>query len=426
MLFGGGPGDLGLAFLAIALAGLALIVVVLLNGGFARFQTLPLVVRLAAGATVALPFLQLVPLPPALWTALPGEGLRVDVLQAVGLAGSWQPISGSLPETVYTCVVAMIMFAFLMSILTLRLAEIYTILWIFVGLLALEAAIGVVQFATNSSVLNYHSYVHRNAAVGFFANKNHMALALACVVPVVYELVIRNSGQRSTQAIYVGLMALVVLPVLVASNSRAGVLLGLFAIAICLVQIFWEKRRKLALAGGAALALVFIAIQFVPNVSDVIDRFGDTQAYGRVEILERSVPLVTRFWLTGAGIGSFENLFATQERLEWVYPYQVNHAHNDYVEFMIEAGLFGLAILVLWALALRKSVVVFYRSQKVRLSRSSIDMGLVQVGLVIITLFAVHSIVDYPVRRVATLTMLVFAVGLAFRPLLRSAEVAKS
>src|SRR5215831_14600486 len=92
MLFGG-AGDYGWSDAIVQLAALPLL-------AWALFKLNPS--QLGRGgqwaiallcAIVALPLLQLIPLPPSLWSGLPGRGEIASAYEAAGMAVPWLPIS---------------------------------------------------------------------------------------------------------------------------------------------------------------------------------------------------------------------------------------------------------------------------------------------------------------------------------------------
>lgn len=417
LIFGGGPGDFGVATSLVGVSGLVLLTIAILRGGLAKFGEQPTLIQWAVGLSVALPFMQLVPLPWELWTQLPGHAQRAEILTEIGMAGAWQPLTMALAETAYSAVVALIMFGFLIAMLLLQPADIRRLLLIVLAVMGVGAAIGVIQFATNAPLLQFHRVAHRDAAIGFFANKNHMSLALVCLVPIVYELWIRGARERMRQPTYLGLFAAVLIPLVVATNSRAGLLLALVALFICVLQIYRGKKWHLTAGVGVAATVLTILVLAVPNVRDMVDRFGDTQSYGRLEILTHSLPLAERFWAFGSGIGSFPMVYESMEKLAWVFPFTVNHAHNDYLEIVIEAGIPGALVAVLNILAAGFATFSWLRRRNTAQGERRDELNLMGAGALIIALFAVHSFVDYPVRRVGTLAILMIALALAYRPL---------
>src|SRR3546814_2984530 len=109
-------------------------------------------------------------------------------------------------------------------------------------------------------------------------------------------------------------------------------------------------------------------------------------------------------------MGTFRPGFDAAERLEFVLPSYANRAHNDYLEYLLEAGVAG-ALLVVWAM-----IFAVYRIS-VTLRRNDDRKIRVQ------TLFAVgsllglllHSLVDYPMRSASLGVLAGFVVGLVSR-----------
>lgn len=417
LVFGGGQGQFGFASSIIAASGLALLMLAILRGGLAKFAEQSVLVRWGIASAVALPFVQLVPLPWDIWSSFPGHEQRARILAEIGLAGTWQPLTMAVAETAYTAMIALIMFGFLLALLLLQPADIRRLLLIVVAVVGFGAAIGVVQFATNSPLLQFHRIAHRDAVIGFFANKNHMSLALACLIPFVFELWIRGAREKMRQPTYMGLFAAVLVPLVVATNSRAGLLLCLTALFVYVLQIYRGKRWHLAGGLVVVAAALILLVQAVPNIRDMVDRFGDAQSYGRLEILTYSLPLADRFWIFGAGIGSFPSVYESMEKLGWVFPFTVNHAHNDYLELLIEAGIPGAFVLLLNVAGIGQAIVAWWSRYNKAGGERRDEINLMSAGLLIVALFALHSFVDYPVRRVATLTLLMIGLALVCRPL---------
>ena len=97
-LFGGGGVAYGLANLVVQLAAIFLLA---LNGNtvWQVFRRSPSLLAVPLFASLALPLLQLVPLPPSVWTELPGRGLMTEALATVGPQG-WRPATVSTAPTI--------------------------------------------------------------------------------------------------------------------------------------------------------------------------------------------------------------------------------------------------------------------------------------------------------------------------------------
>jgi O-antigen ligase len=107
----------------------------------------------------------------------------------------------------------------------------------------------------------------------------------------------------------------------------------------------------------------------------------------------------------GTGLGTFQTVYRRYENPDRVTRQYANHAHNDYVEFVLELGIVGLllilAFIAWWAMAL------------VRVWRSEVPgAGLARAATVAIGVVLLHSIVDYPLRTSAIAAVIGFACAL--------------
>ncbi len=419
MGFGGGPGELGVSFLLIAVSGLVLLVAAVRGPGARTFQALPRIVRLAVALAVALPFIQLIPLPPGTWQALPGHGLRAAILQAFGQSDAWMPLSITPAETAYSAVIALAMLGLFMTVLALPQDRMRALVVVILIMIGLGAAIGMMQFASGGDSLQFHDVAHRYALIGFFANKNHMGLTLACVVPLSLLLFEHQLDGRRGVWILEGIGWLGLLALLIAANSRAALLLALFAMFAVGLRVFPQHRKKVFMAGAAMAGVIIALASFIPAMRDVADRFGRTGEDLRFDILDQGMPLITQFAALGSGLGSFVAVYTPTERLDWVNPAYVNHLHNDWLQMIIEAGIPGVIVMLLMVAAVAVAGLAWRRSTSKQpgglMVLSGDERSYAWAGFIIIAMFAAHSIGDYPLRRVGTLVLFVVALAMVFR-----------
>jgi O-antigen ligase len=115
--------------------------------------------------------------------------------------------------------------------------------------------------------------------------------------------------------------------------------------------------------------------------------------------------MVRQYFPIGSGVGSFVDVFYAGEPRELLKPSYLNHAHNDWLEWLLETGLPG----VLLALA----AIAGWTLRSLRLVRmqrgNGGGVGLALAGAVIILLLGLASIVDYPVRVPAVACLLALA-----------------
>lgn len=387
-------------------------------------------VRLAVVLATCLPLIQLIPLPPAIWRALPGHGTRADVLESFGLANAWLPLSVTPVETAYSAVIALCMLGLFIATVAMSQERIRQLLILVVSVIGIGIAIGIGQYSGGGDTLQFHRISHGGALIGFFANKNHMALTLACFIPLTFALIEHRLDHRPSTLVFLGFFWITVMALIVATNSRAGLLLGSLGIFLASLRLYPHHRKRVTLGAMILAALVISFATAVPTVRNVIYRFGTAREDLRLDFLDQAEPLIREYGLLGSGLGSFVSVYAPIEKLEWVSPYYVNHLHNDWLQLVIEAGIPGIAILALLILACgRAARMMWSEATRAKASRSvtgADDQRFAWAGLVMIAMFALHSLGDYPARRVGTLTLLVIAFALVFRPYLSRVRPAVS
>lgn len=363
---------------------------------------------IALCAVASFPLLQLIPLPPGLWSLLPGRGPALAALQAAGEGRAWTAWS-MLPDGGVAAFCSLLP-ALAMALLTARLpltARVHLVGW--VALLGGVAAIvGMAQFMRGEGQpLSFYAYVHGGFGIGFFANRNAeadlIAIALTAMVLLAHRHRERLAGASARAAI--GAAGLVLLAGGLATGSRMGVamLLGPVALAVGLAG----RRGRWLTVGLVAAAIAVVAGGTA--LDRVVGRVHD--AGNRTEIWADSVYVARSVAPWGAGVGSFVPLYAAAERLDMVQPTYANRAHNDYLELAIEGGV--PALLLLGALMVFVSIRV-----KAGWRSADPDERLLArfVGLSLLVL-ALHSAVDYPLRTITLISLAGLAVGgLAFVP----------
>ncbi|SFP44436.1 O-antigen ligase family protein [Qipengyuania nanhaisediminis] len=356
--------------------------------------------------------LQLAPLPPEIWHALPGRDAIEQLDGALGFDDVWRPLSLAPMRTWNAFGSLVVPAAGLLLAIALR-ASTRDLLQIVAGLGILNAALGLLQVISGrSSPLYFYELTNWGSAVGIFANENHSAVFAACSLLVVARLGLEARIQRGARWLSIFYPASFFLIVLVAlvSGSRAGFVacLGAALIAVVMIGVSparrsenpppgrlrrWSEQRPYLVAVVPLLILALTVVGFValgraPAFSDILakDSFADL----RWSILPVISEMLSTHWLVGSGFGSFEQVYHIYEPSELLMPRYVNQAHNDWLQFVIEGGVIAGALLA-------GLTVWMVRS----LSRSfHVRMGPV-FGIFWISIFSIiaaASLVDYPLR----------------------------
>ena len=239
-------------------------------------------------ALVLLLLFQLLPLPPSVWTALPGRSVIAENLRAAGVEISWMPISVS-PGSTRLGILGLIPPAaiFLAALLSsYRERRLLSLIFLSVGVLS--ALLGLLQVAQGpSSPLRFFATTNPTEAVGFFANRNHFAAFLYCLIlfAAAWAIGAVNLGARSPKRydnskFFVLISCFTVLVIFIAAEimarSRAGLgltilaLLGIFALPTSGLKHARSASTSTLLLAAVGLAFVF-ALQFA--LYRVFERF---------------------------------------------------------------------------------------------------------------------------------------------------------
>jgi len=364
-----------------------------------------------------LPLLQVIPLPPTVWRALPGRQFLIEADQLAGLHYLWRPISLT-PDATWNMLPALgVPTAFFLATATLS-ENSRRLLTLAVLTCAIGAIIlGGLQMAGGpNSPLRFYAITNTDAAVGFFANRNHEAALLVATIPLAayWTLwLLRNGGvaNAASTAVFLGFIFLLTIGLGV-TRSRAGVLLGMSAIAGCLVLIARATKtpgRRTLLAGVVGAVIIGGAMIAIFSLSGLTERFQevDAMANSRTATLPTILKAGASVWPAGAGFGSFVPVYAMFEPPNAVTGFFLNHAHDDYLEFWLEGGL--------PAVLLAAGGMVWFAWAGLRAWTGSggfNDRDLPRAASILILMLLIHSTLDYPLRTAAMAAVFGMACGL--------------
>jgi O-antigen ligase len=378
---------------------------------------------LAALAVVAM---QLVPLPPSLWTAVPGRTGIAEGFTAVGAELPWLTTSLSPYRTVSSALWLLPAVAILLAILRLRAFKPAAIAWTIVGVTVVSVAIGAVQVAGGETSPWYlYEITNRGASTGFFSNANHLATLLVCSFPFLMALYLgardkggsvqKNSGLLVILAGAVG----VVLVGVVVNRSLAGVGLSVPALAASALMFLSRGGRRmpkwlLVLAPLLAVASVAVALSG-PTGNNLIGEEARSSQESRYTSFSRSLDAAGDYLPAGSGVGSFQEVYRSREDPRTMQRTFMNHVHSDYIELLLETGVPGMIVLALFLYWWARRTWTIWRAD----DRDHYALA----GSVASALILAHSAVDYPLRTAAIAAVFALSVALMAEP--RPAERAR-
>lgn len=355
---------------------------------------------------------QLIPLPPAIWTNLPGREILLPAATLADQTQPWRPLSispgatvNALNSLVVPCV-TLILAAALSKEQHLRIAS------LMLALVVGGCLVGVVQLSgsrfDNPLINEMQGYVSGN-----FANRNHLALfiAIGCVLAVEWgaRTTPWNRWKAPASLAIVTFFVLIIL----ATGSRSGLVLGVIAIGAALAtvrkQALLEIKRlpsRAILAGVAGMVTMFTTAMFLAI------KFGRAEAIDRLalnageDLRVKAVPVVMGmigdYFPAGSGIGTFDPAYRIAEPIALLRSTYFNHAHNDWLEVALDGGLAGMLLIVAavgWCLV--ASIKAWRTAER--------SGGLARPATVICLLVMAASITDYPARTPMIMATLVMA-----------------
>lgn len=365
------------------------------------------------GAWTVWTLIQVVPLPPGLWQALPGREPMVQVAQAIG-EERWHPLSMAPWRTHHALWALSVPLAALFLFAALRERAIGVTLQAAIAIAVASALLGVLQITLPSvDALYLYEITNRSDPVGLFANANHAAMLNAIMLVVIAataRLAPRPHAAWWMPALGAAYFILLVTQFINASRAGLGLTVAALLVSALIVMTSFEKRggrrTRKGLAGllaspqsRVALALLVgaIALAVLFFLSDRLPGFAQLLADSPLEDLRFEIaPILQQMAWTyfpfGTGFGSFETVFYIHEPAGMLAPSYVNQAHNDLLQMVIEGGLPALAIAL--------GILVWLVRIAVSLWRSGIAnrrvLAIAASGTVACIVLA--SAVDYPLR----------------------------
>ncbi|WP_341860066.1 O-antigen ligase family protein [Qipengyuania sp. GPGPB31] len=367
------------------------------------------------GAAALLVALQLVPLPPSIWTELPGRAIFMEAAVLTGAEQPWRPLSISPSGTSNALASLIVPAVVLLLVANLTREQHWRIAILVLGLVVAGAVLGVLQF----SGANYDNPLINTvsgAVAGNFANRNHFALFLAIGVVLAMAWAFRDETLPWKIAVAFGMVVLFILMVL-ATGSRSGVIVGLAGIVLTFLAFRRRAAQQFkAIPRKIAVPIVFVAIAVLIGaiwLSVGLDRAVSvdraTMLDGQADLRSQIWPIVLemsqRYFPAGTGFGTFDPVFRIAEPDGLLSPQYINLAHNDWLQLFLEGGLVAGILIA--------AVLVWYLLKSLRAwSAADANRGarvLAKVGTILIALILAASVTDYPSRTPMVMAILMLA-----------------
>lgn len=419
----------------IVLEALSLAVLAALFVGAARAEFKPslrsglLVFLLTSPLWLAL--IYLLPVPEALWSAMPGRDAYPPAMAAAGIpADGWRPLS-LVPDATEASLLAGIplVAAFLVGF-WMRLPQVQLAFFVFLAVALLEVVVGLLQ-AAGGTASTFYFGVSGGRPFGTFANPNHfanyLAMALAACIWLAWLQLTkakRRVGHGGKHALYRRLAVwamggLILVIGILLSRSRGAALAGLPA-AMCALAVAimaGSRARSWRLVLGASVIILVIGVSMVGfelvTARFQVQRLGD-DAQMRSLLASTTVDGAWTFWPLGSGWGTFGTVYPRFQPPSIVG--SAGYAHQDYAQILFEGGLIGVVLMAAfaWLAAGRAFELIRNALQRGRLRREEMASAICGLGLLG---FLLHSMVEFNMHIPANAIIASLLAGVFLRPL---------
>jgi O-antigen ligase len=293
----------------------------------------------------------------------------------------------------------------------------------------LLAVFGMAQFFVSPDKIYGFRETKQSLAFGPFIDRHHFAgyMELTLALPLGY--VFAGAVERDKRILY-GFAAAVMALALVLTNSRGG-MLSLAAEVMFIVIVsagvrraagaHGEEReesrgarlRRVALRAGlgfALLAALFLGALAFGGEGALTRLVGsvntDDPSTGRVQFWRATTAMIADHPLAGVGLGAFGVAYSSYDQTNGRL-YRLEQAHNDYLQIISDAGVFGAALaLVFVALLFRAG---FRRLESQDKARRAVALGALTGCFAVL----VHSFFDFTLHTTANALLFLVLAALA-------------
>lgn len=310
-----------------------------------------------------------------------------------------------------------------------RLGTLIAVLVFVISLLGL-----VQQLTPNERILWKRFSDAKGVFFGPFINQNHFGGFLALTFPLALGImhyrfyqVKREHEEESSQGaswrILVSLMSrgvvflffltTLTLAACVLSRSRVSAIVLVFCcVAYFALYAIGQRNRSFYVTLIAVLAGAFLFTWWLADET-LVHQFQLTSLgaawQDRIEVFKRSLPLFYQFPLFGSGLGTFF-LLSPKAFLPHMNYVSWHHAHNDYLELLVETGMGGFILFICSILSLL--IISFYKNR----NSPSLWSGLMaNQAFVAIFGIAVIEIADFHLKVPANALLFAFQLAVLFQ-----------
>jgi O-antigen ligase len=372
--------------------------------------------------------LSLVPLPAGWWQSLPGRQPVRNGLEMLGLGQAAIPVSLAPQASIASLLWVLPPLAMFLLVLRSSWSDRRTLVTAFLVIAVISVMLGSAQLLNGpGSSLRFYQITNPMLPVGFFSNGNHQATLLLCALPFCGYLAARatkrSSAKRTSGLVTAAFTALFLAVGIATVGALAGY--GLLLVVGGATLLIYRRASvgslsKAWIGAIAALFVLFLAIAMTGPLQQeaISDKFSDDRGSRKV-IAATTVEAIKDVFPVGTGLGTFADVYRSYEDPIGAAPGYTNHAHNDYLEIILELGAVGILLMIAFLLWWARRSLSVWRS-----SAEGGDLG--RAASIVIGVVLLHSLVEYPLRPSAIAAVVAMCCALMCTPTARRRHDADS
>jgi len=265
------------------------------------------------------------------------------------------------------------------------------------------ALFAVVQKATwNGKLYWVRELGIRDNPFGPFVNKNHFAGWMCMVAPLSFGIGFTSrSMSRKIRYIF---FSIVMAITIFFSLSRGGIISFLVGATILVSLIVWDSPSKKRLFPIFSFVIALFVYLIYLGASPIIQRFAESgiSSHERLLVWSASLTAFSYFPVFGTGLGTFQYVFPMYKPYGIAMFYQ--HAHNDYIEILLEFGIIGALVVTSFLSFIGKIILDVRWRGREKYLKAAFVASLVSIG--------VFSLFDFNLHVPSNAILLSFILGL--------------
>jgi len=190
------------------------------------------------------------------------------------------------------------------------------------------------------------------------------------------------------------------------TDSISGYFLGLASGVISIIYMMSTKHLRL----WGIIVLVLIVSLFVidfhffgKHSKELLNEFVSQSETGRRQVFSTTMQAIRDFGFFGSGPGSFHDIYLAYEDRSTITGVFVPHAHNEFLQTLLEFGWIGLLLVVLF-------LVWIFRLGLELVGGAHKNNRVTPLLYIALLCPIVHSLVDYPMRTITVSSAFLFLV----------------